>query len=258
MTSGLLLLIVACGLLWLALFGPPAFLGRLRSWLLRLASADHLRAGLEENDELFRFARKSFEKASQTGRPAAPVDPAASAEIAAVNVYVERTQQQLRRHALACGAGAAVCVAMDAAVALLALGWMTGSAADAVGWPGVVLWVVRSAILAALSFALIRAFTGLARQLLAAANAALEKRHSLGFGRLYVQMKVLGVPDARRATPGLGETELLRAFGAVPPAAPVPPAPPPQRALVLPTRPEAVRMLRPARNGKAPPAPPPD
>ena len=236
MTTALLLLVVVGVPIWVAVAGPPGFLVR----LLEKTSPDQVRAGLEEHDELYRFARKSFEKASQATRPATPVDPAATAQIAALNQFVERTQIQLRKRALWCGIGAAACVTMDVTVALIALLWLTGGTADhavlgAAAWPAVVLWSLRSAILAALSFGLVYLFTSLARLLFAAANAALEKRHSVGFGRLYVQMKVLAAPDPRRAARSLTETELLRAFGWNPP--PSPPAEEvPMRTLVLPPR----------------------
>jgi hypothetical protein len=233
-------------------------IGRLRDRLLPGSSPDEVRAGLEENDELYRFARKSFEKASQTGKSGPQVDPAASAEIAALNVFVEKTQIQLRQRALWCAAGAAGCVLLDVVVAVVALVWLTGNAAAdvAASWPAVVLWALRSAILAGLSFGLITLFTALARLLFAEASAALEKRHSLGFGRLYVQMKVLATPDPRRATRALTETEMLRAFGWNPPSPPAGEAP--VRGLVLPPRAvPAVRTLGPARNGEEAEPPPP-
>lgn len=144
---------------------------------------------------------------------------------------------------------------MDVVVAVVALVWLTGAAADhatqEAAWQGVVLWTLRSIILAALSFGLVYVFTSLARLLFAAASAALEKRHSLGFGRLYVQMKVLAAPDPRRATRALTETELLRAFGWNPPAPPPPQAEEaPVRTLVLPPRGgSSIRTLGPPRGG---------
>lgn len=259
MTTALLLLLVVVGVpVWMGVTGSPGALGRLRDRLLQRIGPDQVRAGLEENDELYRFARKSFEKASQTTKAGAQVDPTASAEIAALNVFVEKTQIQLRQRALWCGTGAAACVLMDAVVALVALVWLTGGTADpAASWPAVVLWVLRSAILAGLSFGLIYVFTALARLLFVEANAALEKRHSVGFGRLYVQMKVLAAPDPRRATRALTETELLRAFGWNPPAAPPAAEEPPIRTLALPSRGgSSVRRLGPARNGEETELPP--
>ncbi len=259
MTTALLLLLVVVGVpVWMGITGSPGLLGRLRDRLLQRVGPDQVRAGLEENDELYRFARKSFEKASQTTRAGAQVDPTASAEIAALNVFVEKTQIQLRQRALWCGAGAAVCVLMDAVVAAVALIWLTGGTADpAAGWPAVVLWALRSAILAGLSFGLIYLFTALARLLFIEANAALEKRHSLGFGRLYVQMKVLAAPDPRRATRALTETELLRAFGWNPPVPPQSAEEAPIRTLALPPRGiSPVRTLGSARNGEATEPPP--
>jgi hypothetical protein len=251
-TASLLLLLVVVGVpAWVAVTGPPGWPARLRDRLLQTTSSDQVRAGVEENDELYRFARKSFEKASQTTKAGAQVDPTATAEIAAVNVFVEKAQIQLRQRALWCGIGAAACVLMDVMVAVVALLWLTGSGPVAGGWEMVALWTLRASVLAALSFGLVYLFTSLARQLFAAASAALEKRHSLGFGRLYVQMKVLAAPDPRRATRALTDTELLRAFGWEPP--PPPPAEEaPVRTLVLPPRSApAVRTLGPARPGPA-------
>ncbi len=255
-TATLLLLLVVVGLpAWVAVAGPPGWIGRVRDRLLHTTGSDQVRAGVEENDELYRFARKSFEKASQTTKPGAQVDPTATAEIAALNVFVEKAQIQLRQRALWCGIGAAGCVLMDVVVAVVALVWLTGAAADhatqEAAWQGVVLWTLRSIILAALSFGLVYVFTSLARLLFAAASAALEKRHSLGFGRLYVQMKVLAAPDPRRATRALTETELLRAFGWNPPAPPPPQAEEaPVRTLVLPPRGgSSIRTLGPPRGG---------
>lgn len=259
MTTALLLLLIVVGVpVWMGITSPPGSIGRLRDRLLKRTSPDQVRAGLEENDELYRFARKSFEKATQTTRTGAQADPAVSAEIAALNVFVEKTQIQLRQRALWCGAGAAGCVLMDVVVVAVALVWLTGSAADsAATWQEVVLWALRSAILAGLSFGLIYIFTALARLLFREANAALEKRHSVGFGRLYVQMKVLAAPDPRRATRALTETELLRAFGWNPPAAPPSDEAPPVRTLALPPRgASAVRTLGPARNGEETEPPP--
>ncbi len=254
MTATLLLLLVVVGVpAWVAVAGPPVWFGRVRDRLLQTTSLDQVRAGIEDNDELYRFARKSFDKAAQTTKPGAQVDPTAAAEIAALNVYVEKTQIQLRQRALWCGIAAAGCVLMDVMVAVVALVWLTGDSADhtaqgAAAWAGVVLWTLRSAILAALSFGLVYVFTLLARLLFIAANAALEKRHSLGFGRLYVQMKVLAAPDPRRATRALTETELLRAFGLTPPAPPAEEAP--VRTLVLPPRGgTSIRTLGPGRGG---------
>ena len=261
MTTALLLLLVVVGVpAWMAVFGAPAFMGRLRERLLQTTGPDQVRAGVEENDELYRFARKSFEKASQTTKPGAQVDPTTAAEIAALNLFVEKSQMQMRQRAIWCGAGAAACVMMDVAVAVVALVWLTGTAPEATStWPAATLWAVRSAILGALSFGLVYLFTALARLLFAEANAALEKRHSLGFGRLYVQMKVLGAPDPRRATRALTETEMLRAFGWDPPPAPPSPSPPeqPVRTLVLPARPASVRRLAPSPNGDGSEAPSP-
>lgn len=259
MTTALLLLLVVVGVpVWLGLAGSPGAFGRLRERLLRQTGPEQVRAGLEENDELYRFARKSFEKASQTTRPGAQVDPTASAEIAALNLFVEKTLVQLRRRALWCGAGAVGCVLLDVVVAAVALVWLTGGAVEvAAGWPVVVLWVLRSAILAGLSFGLIYLFTALARLLFAEATAALEKRQSVGFGRLYVQMKVLAAPDPRRATRALTETELLRAFGWNPPVPPAAAEEPPLRTLSLPARgTPPVRTLGPARNGEEAEPPP--
>ncbi len=264
-TATVLLLLVVVGVpAWVAVAGPPKWTTRLRDRLLRTTSPDEVRAGVEENDELYRFARKSFEKASQTTKPGAQVDPTAAAEIAALNVYVEKTQIQLRQRALWCGIGAAGCVLMDVVVAVVALAWLTGGAADhaaqgATAWAEVFLWTFRSAILAALSFGLVYVFTLLARLLFTEASAALEKRHSLGFGRLYVQMKVLAAPDPRRATRALSETELLRVFGLNPPAPPAPPPAeePPVRTLVLPPRGgSSIRTLGPARGGDEAEPPP--
>ena len=257
MTTALLLLLVLILLgapLWMGLARPLGFVGR----LLQRTSPEQVRAGLEENDELYRFARKSFEKASQTGKTAAQVDPAASAEIAALNVFVEKTQIQLRQRALWCGAGAAVCVLMDVTVALVTLIWLSSPAAGvAATWAAVVLWALHAMILAGLSFTLIYVFTTLARRLFAEASAALEKRHSVGFGRLYVQMKVLAAPDPRRATRGLTETELLRAFGWNAPAALQAAEAAPIRTLALPTRGIAtVRTLGPVRTGEETEPPP--
>ena len=208
-----------------------------------------------EDAEISAFARKSFEKASQTTKAGAQVDPTASAEIAALNVFVEKTQIQLRQRALWCGIGAAGCVLMDVAVAAVALVWLTGAAVDPT-WPAVVAWTLRSAILAGLSFGLVYVFTALARLLFAEANAALEKRHSLGFGRLYVQMKLLAAPDPRRATRALTETELLRAFGWNPPAPPSGEEAP-IRTLTLPAHGmPTVRTLGPARNSEESEPPP--
>ena len=259
MTTALLLLLVIVGVpVWMGMAGPPGFVGRLRDRLLQRTSPDQVRAGLEENDELYRFARKSFEKASQTTRPGGQVDPTTSAEIAALNLFVEKTQIQLRQRALWCGAGAAGCVLMDVVVAIVALVSLTGATADAAAtWPAVVLWTLRSGILAGLSFGLIYVFTALARLLFVEANAALEKRQSVGFGRLYVQMKVLAAPDPRRATRALTETEMLRVFGWNPPTPPPAAEEPPTRTLTLPPR--GVRPLRtlgPGRNGEATEPPP--
>jgi hypothetical protein len=261
MTTALLVLLILVGApICMAILGVPGFVGRLRDRLLPATGADRLRASLEENDELYRFARKSFEKASQTGRSGASLDPAAAAEIAALNLYVERTQIQLRGRALWCGLGAAFCLLLDAAVAAAALLTLTVTAVPAeAAWPAVALWALRSAILAALSFGLVYAVTLVGRDLFAAAAAALEKRHSLGFGRLYVQMKVLAAPDARRAARALTETELLRAFGWNPPAPPPSPAADeaPIRALSLPPHSlTPVRTIGPVRNGEAPEPPP--
>jgi hypothetical protein len=111
---------------------------------------------------------------------------------------------------------------------------------------------VQSALLAGLSFGLVYLFTMLARMLFREASDALEKRHALGFGRLYVQMKVLGAPDARRATRALTETELLRAFGWNPPVPAAPAKDAGERTLVLPAPAAAsVRTLRNSRNGAA-------
>ena len=243
-TATLLLLLVVVGVpAWVAVAGPPGWFGRLRDRLLQTTSPDQVRAGVEENDELYRFARKSFEKASPDHQARRPGRSHRRRRDRRAQRVVEKTQIQLRQRALWCGIAAAGCVLMDVVVAVVALVWLTGDAADhaaqgAAAWAGVVLWTLRSAILAALSFGLVYVFTLLARLLFTAANAALEKRHSLGFGRLYVQMKVLAAPDPRRATRALTETELLRAFGLNPPAPPAPPPAeePPVRTLVLPPR----------------------
>jgi membrane protein implicated in regulation of membrane protease activity len=236
---------------WIAVATRPGFIGRLNDRLLKRTTPDQVRTSLEEHDELFRFARKSFEKASQTGKTGPQVDPAASGEIAALNLFVEKSQISLRRRAVWFGAGAAICVLLDVVVAIVALVWLTGSAADSVAtWQALVLWVLRSGMLAALSFGLVYLFTSLARVMFNAANAALEKRNSLDFGRLYVQMKVLSTPDGRRATRSLSETELLRAFGSNTPPEPPEPAEPPVRTLALPGRgSQSVRTLGSARNG---------
>lgn len=254
MTTALLLVLVIVAVpVWLAMAGAPGLLGGLRDRLLRMPGPDEVRAGVEENDELYRFARKSFEKATQTTRAAAQVDPAAAAEIAALNLFVEKAQLQLRQRALWCTIGAAACVLMDAAIAVVALVWLTGTVAATAGqgetaWPAVVLWGLRSAILAGLSFGLVYLFTSLARLLFNEASAAGEKRHAIGFGRLYVQMKVLAAPDPRRATRALSETEMLRAFGWNPPAKPPAAEDPPVRTLRLPPRPvAAVPTMAPAR-----------
>ena len=151
--------------------------------------------------ELYRFARKSFEKAGQPskkGAAAEPVDPVASAELAALNVFVERAQIQLRKRVLWCGIGIGVCVLLDLVVAAVALDWLTAAPAtvgsswqdrDALGHP------VGGAGGAQLSGSCISSppsrgcCSGKPRR-------ALEKLARAGVaGRLYVQMKVLGAPD---------------------------------------------------------------
>ena len=257
MTTTLLILLVLLGVpASLAVVGRPGLIERIRDRLLGSLTQDEVRAGVEEHDELYRFARKSFEKAGQgakKGAAAEPVDPVASAEVAALNVFVERAQIQLRRRVLWCGIGVALCVLLDLVVAAVALDWLTTSAGAALSWQDVTRWGIQSVVLAALSFGLVYLATSLARLLVREAMQALEKRHALGFGRLYVQMKVLGAPDARRATRALTETELLRAFGwnpSVPAAAPKEPG---ERTFVLPPPPPAssVRTLRGQRNGAA-------
>jgi hypothetical protein len=158
-----------------------------------------------------------------------------------------------------CGIGVGVCVLLNLVVAAVALDWLTASpgAVGTSGWQDVTRWGVQSALLAGLSFGLVYLFTLLARMLFREASDALEKRHALGFGRLYVQMKVLGAPDARRATRALTETELLRAFGWNPPAPAAPAKDAGERTLVLPPpAASSVRTLRNSRNGAGDPQAP--
>jgi hypothetical protein len=258
MTTTLLILLVLLGIpATLAVMNRPGLVERIRGRLVGTATPDEVRAGVEENDELYRFARKSFEKAGQPskkGAAAEPVDPVASAEVAALNVFVERAQIQLRKRVLWSGIGVGVCVLLNLVVAAVALDWLTASpgAAGTSGWQDVTRWGVQSALLAGLSFGLVYLFTMLARMLFREASDALEKRHALGFGRLYVQMKVLGAPDARRATRALTETELLRAFGWNPPVPAAPVKEAGERTLVLPApAASSVRTLRNSRNGAA-------
>jgi hypothetical protein len=256
MTTILLILLVLVGVpAALAVVGRPGLIDRIRDRLVGKPTPDEVRAGVEENDELYRFARKSFERAgpgAKKGAAAEPVDPVASADVAALNVFVERAQIQLRRRVLWCGIGVGGCVLLNIVVAAVALDWLTTvpGAAGAGGWQDVTRWGIQSVVLGALSFGLVYLFTTLARMLFREASQALEKRHALGFGRLYVQMKVLGAPDARRATRALTETELLRAFGWNPPV-PAPPAKEAgERTFVLPApAASSVRTLRGNGNG---------
>jgi hypothetical protein len=256
MTTMLLILLVLVGVpAALAAVNRPGLVGRLWGRLVGAPTPDEVRAGVEENDELFRFARKSFEKpgpGARKGAAAEPVDPVASADVAALNVFVERAQIQLRRRVLWCGVGVGVCVALNVVVAAVALDWLTATplATGAGGWQEVVRWGIQSVVLAALSFGLVYLFTTLARMLFREASQALEKRHAVGFGRLYVQMKVLGAADARRATRALTETELLRAFGWNPPVPPAAAKEAGERSFVLPApAPSSVRPLRVRGNG---------
>jgi hypothetical protein len=256
MTMTLLIVLVLLGIpATLAVMNRPGLVNRLRDRLIGTATPDEVRAGVEENDELFRFARKSFERAGQPskkGAAAEPVDPVASAEVAALNVYVERSQIQLRRRVLWCGIGVGVCVVLDLVVAAVALDWLTAvpGTAGMAGWQDVTRWGIQSVLLAGLSFGLIYLFTALARMLVGEASQALEKRQALGFGRLYVQMKVLGAPDARRATRALTETELLRAFGWNPAVPATPAKAAGERTFALPApAASSVRTLKARGNG---------
>ncbi|CAH2601216.1 conserved membrane protein of unknown function [Rhodovastum atsumiense] len=218
MTTALLICFVFLGLGALFVSNRPGLWTAIRERVLPTGTPEEIRARMEEQDDLFRTARHSFEKAASTTRKGSPVDSAAAAQIAAVNVFVEKAQVQLTRHAVWCILGATCFVLMDVVVATLALMHLTAAIGPLAGWQQASVVIVQSILLAGFAAAVMWPLTLLARAFFREAAATLEKRHSLRMGRLYVQLKALSTPEPGEPARSFTDTELLRAFGLAAPA----------------------------------------